>query len=126
MSKKMTFQPTTSNTNIRQTEVTAKWLQEGTHEGLSASYIRVTQGHGNKGNIKRLRNNQPIKEDQRAVIGLFVESLSTNQVARVTKATIHSELSFMRWYMEIPSGQDKAGEAPHTSQERRPQNNLDR
>ena len=52
-SKKMTFQPTTSDTNIGRTEVTAKWLQEGTHEGLSAFYIHVTQGHGTQGNIKR-------------------------------------------------------------------------
>ena len=55
-----------------------------------------------------------------------MESLSTNQVARVTKATLRSKLSFMKWYTEIPSGQDKAGEAPHTLQERRPRNNSDR
>ena len=70
----MTFQPTTSDTNIRQTEVTAKWLQEGTHEGPSAFYVHVKQGHGTQGNIKRLRNNQLIKEVQRATIGLYVES----------------------------------------------------
>ena len=126
MSKKMTFQPTTSDTNIRQTEVTANWLQEETHEGLSASYICVTQGHGNQGNIKRLRNNQLIKEVQRAAIGLYVESPSITKIARVTRTTKLEDSNTTRTvkYRKL-AYQEKAGELPHTLQERRPRDNKE-
>ena len=60
-SKKMTFQLTTSDTSIRRTEITAKWMQEGTHEGPSAHYAHVQQGHGTQGNIKKIAK-QPTKE----------------------------------------------------------------
>ena len=39
--------------------------------------------------------------------------INTNQVARVNKATIRNELSFMRWHTEMPADQEKAGEMPH-------------
>ena len=55
-----------------------------------------------------------------------LESINTNQVARVNKATIRSELSSMRWHTEMPAGQEKAGEMPHTLHKRRPQNNPDK
>ena len=54
-----------------------------------------------------------------------LESINTNQVARVNKATIRSELSSMRWHTEMPADQEKAGETPHTLHERRPQNNKE-
>ena len=50
-----------------------------------------------------------------------LESINTNQVARVSKATICSELSSMRWHTEVPAGRKKARETPHTLHERRPQ-----
>ena len=56
---------------------------------------------------------------------MLVESISTNQVARVNKATIHRELSSMRWHKEMPSEQDKAGKMPHTLHKKRPQNDKD-
>ena len=87
--------------------------------------MQVKLQHETPGNVKRLQNDQLTREIRRAAREFFVESLSTNQVARVNKATIRSKLSFMRWYTEIPLGQDKAGETPHTLQERRPRNNSD-
>ena len=54
-----------------------------------------------------------------------MESINTNQVARVNKATIRSELSSMRWHTEMPADQEKAGETPHSLHKRRPQNNKD-
>ena len=50
-----------------------------------------------------------------------LESINTNQVARISKATARSELSTMRWHPEEPAGRKKARETPHTLHERRPQ-----
>ena len=55
-----------------------------------------------------------------------MESINTNQVARVNKATIRSKLSSMRWHTEMPSDQDKAGETPHTLHERRPREDKEK
>ena len=52
---------------------------------------------------------------------LRLESINTNQVARISKATACSELSSMRWHPEEPAGRKKARETPHTLHERRPQ-----
>ena len=41
-----------------------------------------------------------------------MELISTNQVARVNKATIRSELSSMRWHTEMPTGQRRQGKHP--------------
>ena len=87
--------------------------------------MRAKTGHETPGNIKRLQNDQLTKEIRRAEREFLVESISMNQVARVNKATIRSELSSMRWHTEMPSDQDKAGETPHTLHERRPQSDKD-
>ena len=100
-------------------------LQQGKFNLPWAIYVQVKLGHGTPGNVKRLRNDQLIWEIRRAVREFYVESLSTNKTAWVTKATIYSELSFMKWYAEMPAYQEKAGEMPHTLHERRPQNNKD-
>ena len=76
-------------------------------------------------NVRRLQNDQLTKEIRRAEREFLLESISTNQVARVNEATIHSKLSSMRWHTEIPSDQDKAGETPHTLHERRPRSDKD-
>ena len=50
-----------------------------------------------------------------------LESINTNQVARISKATARSELSTMRWHPEEQAGRKKARETPHTLHKRRPQ-----
>ena len=87
--------------------------------------MQAKTGHETPGNIKRLRNDQLTKEIIKAGREFRLESINTNQVARVNKATIRSKLSSMRWHTEMPADQKKAGETPHTLQERRPQNNKD-
>ena len=52
--------------------------------------------HEAPGNVKRLQNDQLTKEIRKAEREFLVESTNTNQVARVNKATICSELSSMR------------------------------
>ena len=87
--------------------------------------MQAKTGHETPGNVKRLRNDQLTKEIIKAGREFRLESINTNQVARVNKATIRSELSSMRWHTEMPADQEKAGETPHTLHERRPQNNKD-
>ena len=87
--------------------------------------MQAKTGHETPGNIKRLQNNQQTKEIMKAGREFRLESISTNQVARVNKATIRSELSSMRWHTEMLADQEKAGETPHTLHEMRPQNNKD-
>ena len=50
-----------------------------------------------------------------------LESINTNQVARISRATARSEPSTMRWHPEEQAGRKEAREAPHTLHERRPQ-----
>ena len=87
--------------------------------------MQAKTGHETPGNVKRLRNDQWTREIIKAGREFRLESINTNQVARVNKATIRSELSSMRWHTEMPADQEKAGETPHTLHERRPQNNKD-
>ena len=82
--------------------------------------MQAKTGHETPGNVKRLRNDQRTKEIRRARRELRLESINTNQVARVNKATIRSELSSMKWHTEMPAGQEKARETPHTLHKRRP------
>ena len=98
-------------------------LQRDNFELPWAIYMQAKTGHETPGNVKRLRNDQQTKEIRKARRELRLESINTNQVARVNKATIHSELSSMRWHTEMPAGQEKAGEMPHTLHKRRPQDN---
>ena len=88
-------------------------------------YIQVKPGHETSGNVKRLRNDQHTKQIVKAGKEFRLESINTNQVATINKATIRSELPFMRWYTEMPTNQEKAGETPHTLHERRPPSNRD-
>ena len=92
---------------------TATRLQRDNFNFSWAIYMQAKTGHETPGNVKRLRNDQLTKEIRRAEREFLVESISTNQVARVNKATIRSKLSSMRWHTEIPPDQDKAGEMPH-------------
>ena len=101
------------------------WLQQGKFDLPWAIYIQVKLGHGTPGNVKRLQNDQLTREIRRAAREFYVESLSTNKTAQVTKATIYSKLSFMKWYTKILAYQEKAGKTPHTLHKRRPQNNPD-
>ena len=66
-------------------------------------YIQVKPGHETSGNVKRLRNDQCTKQIVKARKEFRLESINTNQVATINKATICHELPFMRWYMEMPS-----------------------
>ena len=99
-------------------------LQRDNFELSWAIYMQAKTGHETPGNVKRLRNDQQTKEIRKAGRELRLESINTNQVARVNKATIRSELSSMRWHNEIPSDQDKAGKTPHTLHKRRPQEKI--
>ena len=85
-----------------------------------AIYMQAKTGHETPGNVKRLRNDQRTKEIRKARKELRLESINTNQVARISKATVRSELSSMRWHTEVPAGRKKAREMPHTLHERRP------
>ena len=105
--------------------LTATRLQRDNFEFPWAIYMQAKTGHETPGNVKRLRNDQQTKEIIKAGREFRLESINTNQVARVNKATIHSELSSMRWHTEMPADQEKAGETPHTLHERRPQNNKE-
>ena len=88
--------------------------------------MQAKTGHETPGNVKRLRNDQQTKKIRKARKDLRLESINTNQVARVSKATIHSELSSMRWHTEVPAGQEKARETPHTLHERRPRKDKEK
>ena len=79
-------------------------LQKDHFELSWAIYMKAKTGHETPGNVKRLRNDQRTKEIRKARKELRLESINTNQVARVIKATIHSELSSMRWHTEVPAG----------------------
>ena len=79
-------------------------LQRDNFELPWAIYMQAKTGHETPGNVKRLRNDQQTKEIRKARKELTLESINTNQVARVSKATIHSELSSMRWHTEVPTG----------------------
>ena len=57
--------------------------------------MQAKTGHETPGNVKRLRNNQLNKEIIKAGREFRLESINTNQVAKVNKATIHSKLSSM-------------------------------
>ena len=74
-----------------------------------AIYMQAKTGHETPGNVKRLRNDQRTKEIRKAGRELRLESINTNQVARVNKATIRSELFSKRWNTGMPAGQEKAG-----------------
>ena len=88
--------------------------------------MQAKTGHETPGNVKRLQNDQLTKEIRKAEREFLVESISTNQVARVNKATIRSKLSSMRWHTEMSADQDKAGETPHTLHERRPREDKEK
>ena len=103
----------------------ATHLQRDNFELPWAIYMQAKTGHETPGNVKRLRNDQRTKEIRKAGRELRLESINTNQVARVNKATIRSKLSSMRWHTEMPAGQEKAGEMPHILHERRPQNDKE-
>ena len=83
--------------------------------------MQAKTGHETPGDVKRLWNDQRTKDIRKARKELRLESINTNQVARISKATARSELSTMRWHPEEPAGQKKARETPHTLHERRPQ-----
>ena len=89
-----------------------------------AIYMQAKTGHETPGDVKRLRNDQRTKNIRKARKELRLESINTNQVARISKATAHSELSTMRWHPEEPAGRKKARETPHTLHERRPQEKI--
>ena len=103
----------------------ATCLQRDNFELPWAIYMQAKTGHETPGNVKRLQNDQQTKEIRKSGRELRLESINTNQVARVNKATIRSELSSMRWHTEMPADQEKAGETPYTLHERRPQNNKE-
>ena len=86
-----------------------------------AIYMQAKTGHETPGNVKRLRKDQRTKEIRNARKELRLESINTNQVARISKATARSELSTMRWHPEEPAGGKNARGTPHTLDERRPQ-----
>ena len=104
----------------------ATLLQQDNFELSWAIYMQAKTGHETPGNVKRLRNDQQTKEIRKARRELRLESINTNQVARVNKATIRSGLSSMRWHTEMPAGQEKAGETPHTLHERRPREDKEK
>ena len=87
--------------------------------------MQAKTGHEIPGNVKGLRNDQRTKETMKSGRELGLEPVRTNQVVGSNKATIHSELSSVRWHPEMPANQEKAGVMPHTLHERRPQNNKD-
>ena len=86
-----------------------------------AIYMQAKTGHETPGDVKRLRNDQRTKEIRKARKELRLESINTNQVARISKATARSELSTVRWHPEEQAGRKEARETPHTLHERRPQ-----
>ena len=90
-----------------------------------AIYMQAKPGHKTPGNVKRLQNDQQTKQIIKTGREFRLESINTSQVATVNKATIHSELSSMRWHTEMPAIQEKAGEMPYTLYKRRPPNNRD-
>ncbi len=98
----------------------ATHLQRDNFELPWAIYMQAKTGHETPGNVKRLWNNQQTKEIRKARKELRLESINTNQVARISKATIRSELSSMRWHTEVPAGRKRAREMSHTLHERRP------
>ena len=73
-----------------------------------AIYMQAKTGHETPGDVKRLRNDQQTKNIRKARKELRLESINTNQVARISKATARSELSTMRWHPEEPAGRKKA------------------
>ena len=85
----------------------ATHLQQDNFELPWAIYMQAKIGHETPGNVKRLQNDQQTKEIRKAGRELRLESINTNQVARVNKATIRSELSSMRWHTEMPADQGK-------------------
>ncbi len=87
--------------------------------------MQANTGLETPGSVKRLRYDQRTKEIIKAGREFRLESINTNQVARVNKATIRSELSSMRWHTDKPADQEKAVETPHTLHERRPQSDKD-
>ena len=105
--------------------LTTTRLQQDNFDLPWAIYMQAKTGHETPGNVKRLQNDQRTKEIIKAGREFRLELINMNQVARVNKATIRSELSSMRWHTEMPADQEKAGETPHTLHERRPQNNKD-
>ena len=96
-------------------------LQQDNFELPWAIYMQAKTGHETPGDVKRLQNDQWIKDIRKARKELRLESINTNQVARISKATARSELSTMRWHPEEPAGRNKARETPHTLHKRRPQ-----
>ena len=87
--------------------------------------MQAKTGHEIPGNAKGLQNDQQTKKTMKSGKELGLEPVSTNQVVGSNKATIHSELSSVRWHLEMPAKQNKAGVTSHTLHERRPQNNKD-
>ena len=118
------LEPDTGDNSPRES-LTVTRLQRDNFDFPWAIYMQAKTGHETPGNVKRLRNDQRTKEIIKAGREFRLESINTNQVARVNKATIRSELSSMRWHTEMPADQEKAGETPHTLHERRPQNNKE-
>ena len=93
---------------------TATRLQRDNFNFPWAIYMQAKTGHETPGNVKRLQNDHRTKEVIKAGREFRLELINTNQVARVNKATIRSELSSMRWHTEMPANQEKGvGNAPH-------------
>ena len=95
--------------NSPRESLTATCLQQDNFNFPWAIYMQAKTGHETPGNVKRLRNDQRTKENLKAGREFRLESINTNQVARVNKATIRSELSSIRWHTEMPADQEKAG-----------------
>ena len=82
----------------------ATHLQQDNFELPWAIYMQAKTGHETPGDVKRLQNDQRTKDIRKARKELRLESINTNQVARISKATARSELSTMRWHPEEPAG----------------------
>ena len=83
------LEPDTGDNSPRES-LTATRLQQDNFDFPWAIYMQAKTGHETPGNVKRLRNDQRTKEIVKAGREFRLESINTNQVARVNKATIHS------------------------------------
>ena len=90
-----------------------------------AMYIQVKPGPETLEKVKRLRNDQHIKQIIRAGKKFCAGLINVNQMTTISKATACGELPFRGWHTEMPTNQEEAGETPYTLHERRPPSNND-